>query len=189
MAWALWARGRVAVRQGDLSLAAAALAECLALWRHFGKQMGIGVAHQALAELAWAEGKITAFGERLRASLAIWQGGTAGETYNRGRVAECLELLAAVIAGVALGHRPAPLEPQASALRESARLLGTVEALRVTFNIPRPPVYQPTVDATLAAARAGLGAAQFDRAWASGQALTTEEAITEAIGLLPAPGG
>jgi hypothetical protein len=73
-------------------------------------------------------------------------------------------------------------------LCQAARLLGAAEALRMVNVRPRPPVYQPTIEVTLAAVRVGLGVADFDLAWAAGQALTPEEAIAEAIGMLPASG-
>ncbi|RPI90184.1 MAG: LuxR family transcriptional regulator, partial [Chloroflexi bacterium] len=42
---------------------------------------------------------------------------------------------------------------------------------------------QPDYDGSMAAARAGLGAAAFDRAWTEGQALPLEQVVVDAVAL------
>ncbi|HEX5572262.1 MAG TPA: hypothetical protein VFX31_12795, partial [Ktedonobacterales bacterium] len=70
----------------------------------------------------------------------------------------------------ALG-RPAP----------AARLFGAADALLERIGLVLAPVDALTFDRDLASARAALDPAIFAAAWDAGAALTTEDAIAEAL--------
>jgi hypothetical protein len=76
-------------------------------------------------------------------------------------------------AGVAVG--------QGRAVR-AACLLAAAEALRTLIGVQRPPAARPAYTRDVAATRAQLDEATFDAAWAEGQALTLEQAISYALG-------
>jgi non-specific serine/threonine protein kinase len=79
------------------------------------------------------------------------------------------------LASIELGRRRAT---------RAARLLGAAEALRRTNWDPTKynPEDRRVVEETTAAARAALGEAAFDAAWAAGAGLTLEQAAAEARG-------
>jgi DNA-binding CsgD family transcriptional regulator len=60
---------------------------------------------------------------------------------------------------------------------EAARLLGAVDAVRGRMGVVRFSVHQADYEAVVATVRAALGDDEFDRAWADGAGLPTEEAI------------
>src|SRR5207248_3189070 len=68
---------------------------------------------------------------------------------------------------------------------QAARLLGAAFTLQEHLAATLDADERADLDATLAAARAALGDEAFARAWAAGQALSPEQAITCA--LEPAP--
>ena len=61
------------------------------------------------------------------------------------------------------------------------QLCATATALRLKEQTPLPPAEQGPFDQTVMAARAALDEAAFSEAWATGAALTQEEAITFAL--------
>jgi len=63
----------------------------------------------------------------------------------------------------------------------AARLWGAAEALRRTISAPLPPADQPDYDRSMAAARAGLGEASWEAAFAEGQSMPLEEAVEYAL--------
>jgi uncharacterized protein YjbI with pentapeptide repeats len=63
----------------------------------------------------------------------------------------------------------------------SVRLLGAAVALRAVLGTPQPAQDQADVDQAVAAARVAVGEAAWAAAFATGQALTLEEAIAEAL--------
>jgi DNA-binding CsgD family transcriptional regulator len=88
----------------------------------------------------------------------------ARESGNKGKIASCLEGLA--------GVRAAQGE-----LLQSARLWGAAEALREAIGAPIPPVYRPTYERAVRAARAHFGEKAFAAAWAEGRTMTVEHAL------------
>jgi hypothetical protein len=63
----------------------------------------------------------------------------------------------------------------------AARLWGAAEALRVAFGARPAPAARATYERAVASARAQLGVDVFAAAWAEGQALTLEQAISKAL--------
>ncbi len=64
----------------------------------------------------------------------------------------------------------------------AARLLSAREALRKAVGLARTPVDQIGYDACLAGARGQLDGAPFAAAWAEGDAMAFEQAVTYALG-------
>jgi DNA-binding CsgD family transcriptional regulator len=64
---------------------------------------------------------------------------------------------------------------------QAARLLGTTATLFTAIGAVMETSYRIDYDRTLAAVRAQLDSAAFDAAWIKGQAMTMEQAISEAL--------
>ena len=56
--------------------------------------------------------------------------------------------------------------------------MGAVEALREATGTPMGPVYRPTYEQAVVAARAQLGEPAFTAAWIQGRAMTPEQALS-----------
>jgi len=63
----------------------------------------------------------------------------------------------------------------------AARLLGAAARLRETIGAPVHPVDRADHDRAVEVSRSALGAADFDRAWASGQAMSLEDVIDYSV--------
>ena len=74
----------------------------------------------------------------------------------------------------------AQLACDAGSHRESARLLGSAQAMRHRMGTVRLVVFDGDYDALVTPIRTALGDSDFETAWAEGAALSTEEAITYA---------
>jgi hypothetical protein len=83
-------------------------------------------------------------------------------------VAACLEGVAAMLLS---SKSPA----------HGVQLWGAAASLRETQRTPLPPIDRVAYAPPLAAARAELGAERFDAAWATGAALSPEQATEEAL--------
>jgi hypothetical protein len=64
---------------------------------------------------------------------------------------------------------------------KAAQLLGAATLLLVELGADFEPVNRPFITEYLANVRAQLGKAAFEAAWAEGQAMTLEQAITYAL--------
>jgi hypothetical protein len=105
----------------------------------------------------------------MRAATLYREGLTLVESvHDQVGLARCLEGLATVAAAQAQGLR-------------AARLGGSAAARRAALGVPLPPSARAAFEGAMAAARAALGEDAFATAWAAGQALSTEQAIAEAI--------
>ena len=63
----------------------------------------------------------------------------------------------------------------------AARLLGATAARREAMGAPLPPIERPAVEKAIERARTALGEDAFAAAWAGGQALPLERAVSEAL--------
>ncbi len=156
----------VALLRGNPALAATLADEAVAGWRKAGYPWGIG---QALGTAAASEQ-----GDQVRAvrlyeeTLTIWLDGDDG----RG-IAGTL----AGIAGVALHREKA---------EQAARLLGAAWGVADRMGV-RYLAHHVHSENVLAATVSLLDDDAFQAAWSSGIALTTNEAVSEARGVLAAP--
>jgi non-specific serine/threonine protein kinase len=167
LAYHLLSLGDQARAQGDPARATKLLEKALGHFTTRADQGGAADARLALGLAVWQQGDAERAMALLRASLAArYAMGGAGGIPKR------LEALATVAAGTGQG---------AAGARRAARLLGAAAALRQTSGAPLPPVDRPSHEAALQAARAALGVRAFAAAWASGQALSLEEAVAEAL--------
>jgi tetratricopeptide (TPR) repeat protein len=153
----------VADARGDYPVAHAHLEESLVIWHEFGDPYAIAYSLHKLGRVAQHQGQWTAAAAYFSQSLAISQ-----QQENKLGIAECLEGLAAVASGQ--GH------PE-----RAARLFGAAAALREARSLPIPPVERADLDRGIAAVRSNLGEEAFAAAWARGQAMPLEHAITEAL--------
>ncbi len=196
--------GRVASAQGDLERAAARYAESLALAREIGDKNAIATLLTNLANVDNNQGNLELATERNTESLAL-----ARELGDHDLVALCLNNLGVLarrrgdlsqseaylrqaLVGVwKLGdpHGSATVleslaETAVAAGRpeRAARLLGAATAVRETVGAPLTAYYQAKEEEEMAPARAALGEEQWAAAFASGRALSLEQAIAEALG-------
>jgi ATP/maltotriose-dependent transcriptional regulator MalT len=153
--------GDVALSQGDMALARSLAEESMALWREI--------------EFPWATcslwslellAKVEAHqADYATARIHYEEGLTlARKVDDKGYTASYLEGLADVVA--AQGEPP-----------WAAQLWGAAEALRETIGAPIPPVFRPTYERSVTAARAQLGEKPFAAAWAQGRTMTLEQAV------------
>jgi non-specific serine/threonine protein kinase len=161
----LHALGRVALQEDLYDEAKGWLTESLSISRDAGYQDGIGFALHALARVALRQGDVGAARRLAGEGLVLFQ-----RLGYRAYIAYCLESLAEVEAATGRLVRAVRLWAKAAALR--------LEALNI-----RPRCEEPEHERQLVAARADLGTALFDRAWAEGQAMTVDEAMSYALSL------
>jgi len=156
---------KLARAQGDDARAVSLADESLALYRELGDKPGIVGALCARAEVARAQGNHERAAALLAESLQL-----CGELVARLTVVSCLEGVAEVAS--ARGYA----EP-------TARLFGASTALRASLGAPAPIADQPIREQMIVDARVALGDEAFAVAWATGQALSLQEAIVAALEL------
>jgi predicted ATPase len=165
LAEALPQLGIIARLEGDHTRAAALLEESLALGREVGDKDNISGALHCLGDVMQDQGDY----ER---ALALYQECVALARLIEGKehIARCL----VGIGGVASAVRQA---------ERAARLLSAAETLldSIGLSLAAWPEVRADYDRAIAAVRAQLDDATFAAAWAAGQALTLEQAITEAL--------
>ncbi|MSP12042.1 MAG: tetratricopeptide repeat protein [Chloroflexi bacterium] len=157
--------GQVTLRQGDYGQAAGFIEEGLALNRELGRKWNICISLTWLGEVARAQGDYHRAEALLAESL-----GLAREIGDKPEMVHGLRVMAGI--GVAQGK-----------VARAARLLGAAE---ISFETARGlQAYFPSItyEQDLAAARAHLGDAAFEAAWAEGLAMTVEQAVTYALDL------
>jgi predicted ATPase len=156
--------GNLLVMRGDYARALPLLEQVLAHARVVGSSFAIANGLNSLANAARAQGDFRRAVALHLESLPLYR-----EIGNKGYIALCLEGLAAARLGE-------------GRYKDSARLCAAAATLRAEAHAPLPKPEQEAYDWAVAAARAALGYTAFAEAWASGQALSLEEAITEALG-------
>lgn len=195
--------GRIAEEQGDLAAARALHGESLALTRDLGDRQGTAVALGNLGNVVHREGDVAAAGGFYEEALAILRqlGDEQGVAtalinlgnvaFDRGDVAQAHALQQDSLrrfrqqgdkCGIAYGLEGLawPVAAQGRSER-AARLLGAAQALREVLGALLAPDEQPQHQCHVAAMRAALGGAAFDRAWAAGRSMPLEQAIAEAL--------
>jgi predicted ATPase/DNA-binding CsgD family transcriptional regulator len=166
-AWAISFLGQAALDHEDGPRAEALYQESLGRLRQGGVAGGVsGELHQ-LGEVAAMQGDTTAAAAYYAASLD----GTGTQENLVGKL-------------VAVGR----LASVSGHAETAARVLGAAEAIAETIGYVRRPPEQQRLERDAAVARAALGDAGFDAAWAAGQTLRDEEVVAEAMVVLAALG-
>jgi predicted ATPase/DNA-binding CsgD family transcriptional regulator len=210
VAMALHQLGQAAHRRGDLVAAAAHYEDAVARFRRLGEPIwegatlrDLGVVAGAQEEHEWA----TAYHEQ---ALAVWRRldhpwgvpaalrDLADEALCRGDAAAALPLYRESlerwlllgeplhVAGSLLG--PATVALESGQAERAARLLGASAALHEAIGAMPPADLPGDLGNGPERARAVLGEAAFETAWAAGRAFSIDEAIADALAVAaPAP--
>jgi predicted ATPase/class 3 adenylate cyclase len=149
--------GMVECAEGDYAAARLLFEESHAILRELGDREGVAIVLHSLADTAFEQGEWSAAGSYFSESLAILR-----ELDHRVRIVFALEGVGALVAA------------QHEAAR-AARLWGAAQ--RVREDIGTPLADDAAFASRVAAARASLGDAAFDAAWAEGRALTLDQAV------------
>jgi len=155
--------GFVALLEGDHARAGDALRKSLEREARLGSRWGMALARLGLGHAALAAGDPVAAAADFRRAVALLD-----EIGVRIGMPEAFEGSAAVAAAVDDHVR-------------AARLLAAAAALRQRIGLATPPVTEPRVAATRAAALAALGRRRFGAAWSAGRALSPEQALAVAL--------
>ena len=165
-----WGSGRVlgylakaVLRANDPERAEGLCQRALELSGKVADLWGVGLAEAGLAGVAWARGSRDRAVELLKQSMLTFR-----DVGSRDRLAECIQELAFLARELGAPDQAVRLSAAAEAVQETGRL-----------------AFWPAVGARRAeeieAARAFLGDAAFERAWARGHAMTAEEAVDDAL--------
>ncbi len=158
--------GIVVRGQGDYARAAELCEESLGIRRALGDVWGIAASLDELARVARARRDVTHAAELCLESLCLFH-----SLGVKRHVAGALDIAAWVAAARGQHER-------------AARLYGSAAALREAIGSAALPNEQGPVSRDLAALRLALGPARFADAWADGRALSPEEAVDAATGIL-----
>lgn len=161
-AWAIALLGQVAEQLGDASQAYTYYVESVALFPQLGHKRDIADVYLDLGRLARTQGHATQAQAYYMESLTVF-----GELKDKRGLPKSLEGIASL---ASMMGQPA----------RAARLFGAAQAWRKAVGLPLPPVYRAAYEFDLTAARAQLDEVAWTTAWAEGQALRVEQAITEA---------
>ncbi len=158
-----WLLGLVALQEGDVALSRSLLEESLAISVRTGERESHAENLSALGKVAARQNDLTEASALYKESLKIIM-----ETGNPWRMIPYLEGLASVIA-------------EQKEFVRAAQLWGAAEAMRVSFDIPLPPVDRADYEKAVAAARIHLGMKAFPIAWAQGRAMTLNQVLSGLI--------
>ncbi|HUP09201.1 MAG TPA: tetratricopeptide repeat protein [Caldimonas sp.] len=156
--------GYLAFQQGEDSASRELHEQSLAIRRELDDSGGIAYSLSGLADVALRQGDHAAAGAFSRDALCIRR-----DLGDKMGIAELLEKQAAVMGAIG------------NAL-QAARVGGAAERLREEIGSPLTTEERLRHERHMAAARASLDDAAFDRAWNEGRALTVEQAIEVALG-------
>ena len=155
--------GSASAMLGDFDAANRYVGESLELSRRIGNQRCIGFSLYCAGLTAYRHGDYAAARDRFNGSMQVWQA-----IGSRLGMAFCLEAffeLAAV----------------ADADAKAVTLYAAAISVRQTIGEPPPPIRDTEYRAVLDTVRARLDPAAYDTAYSRGQALSTEDAIAEAL--------
>jgi tetratricopeptide (TPR) repeat protein len=165
--WAMIMLARSAYMRRDGDQAQAILEECLTFARAIGDLHAVATAQIEVARVARLDNDIARAAACFSESLALSRDIGGSEFLVTG-----LEGLAGI---AAMSDQP----------KRAARLFGAAEALRESADIPLPPVLRADYDRDVTAVSAQLDEPAFASAWAVGRALPLEQAIGEALAVIP----
>lgn len=159
--------GRAAYCQGEWTRAHDLFTASLALCQELEQHESTAWVQQNIARVEVKQGNVTVALRLLGSSLAIWQ-----RLGNRSGSIQCL-------VGVAMA-----LVAQGRQCETAARLFGVVQRWRTEIGVTVAPAEQAEFDAYLCRARAVVGEATFDAAWAQGYAMSLEESVDYTLWVL-----
>jgi tetratricopeptide (TPR) repeat protein len=162
--------GLVAHLQGEHATARSMYEESLALKRELGDKRGIAISLSNVGLVALEQGDYTSARSHFEESLTLRR-----ELGDKWGIALSLAGLGGV--AVAPGSTAEPGE-----IARGARLLGAVEALLESIGSVLEAEDRVPYERAVASASALLGAAEFERLWAEGHAMSLERAIEYALG-------
>jgi predicted ATPase/class 3 adenylate cyclase len=166
IAFTAMSRGRVDGFGGRLEDARRWFAKAIESYEQLGRDPGLVITRSNFAHALRSNGAIDEAATLYRQTLHAWQ-----HIGNRGAIANQLESVA-FLAMAKEDHLRA------------AQLLAAAEAIREQANAPMMPHERAEYDAAVAALHELLDAAPLESAWADGRRLTTDEAVTLALGAL-----
>jgi predicted ATPase/DNA-binding CsgD family transcriptional regulator len=155
--------GEVAVRLGDEQTAKARYAESLAVALDLGHRVAANAIESELAHVARRLGHHAQARANYASTILAWQ-----QSENPGAVAHQLECFAFIARTQSQAHR-------------AARLLGAAETLREGTSSPMTTSERVEYDREVSFLRAQLAEPAFASAWSKGRAMTTAQAIAEAL--------
>ena len=153
----------VALDRGDAARAVVLAAESLARFQAIGDKRGIGYALIFLAGATRELGNDAHAMELYRECLMLLR-----EFGPRVEIAWALE-------GCAL------LALSRGDAARTFRIISAAATIRATIDAPLPPVWQRAMTHRLAPARARIGEEEYATAWEAGQAMSLEQAMSEAL--------
>jgi tetratricopeptide (TPR) repeat protein len=159
VSYALEALGMTRLKQQQFERARDALNESAAPFAELGDKKGTALILIDQGALARAQGQWAEAAALYRRSLKL-----CVQIGEKRRLAFCLEGLAVVACSQ-------------TSYAQAVTLLAAVRALRHEAGVPLPPIEQREIDQALAQARAALGDAAFDAAWAKGGTMTINEVV------------
>jgi tetratricopeptide (TPR) repeat protein len=156
--------GRIAYNRGDCERATSLCEESIVVFHELGVRSDIVASSlSTLGSIALSQGDYSSAQGLFNQSLGLaWEEGDKG-TIGRGLTG---------LAGVArkIGN-----------LEQATRLWSSEHALRKAFDLPIPGAERVEYESAVAIIRAQLDAATFSAAWAEGQTMTLDEAVTYAL--------
>jgi non-specific serine/threonine protein kinase len=161
--WALCFLGWIRLLRGEYAQAAALHDESLAVFQELGDKLGIGQALGFLGHDAREQGDYGRARRLYRESL-----GARRALLDKVGVAYSFEGMAALAAA------------EGQPLR-AARLLGAAHCLREVIGTPVEQIDRAAYDRMVAEVHTALGEEAFEATWATGRAMSLEEAIVDAL--------
>ncbi len=149
--------------QGEVAYARQLAEEATGLYRALGHQLGLGLNHVLLGDIARSEGDDSGALTHYRQCLSLWR--------NRENAVDSASVLARVAHALSQLDEPAP----------GAALLGAAAAIRERASVTLAPTEQANADEALRACRAALGEARLTTALSTGRSLTLDQAISLAL--------
>jgi len=162
-AFVLLLQSEVAREQGDTAGATALSEESVRLSRDRANAVGVASALLARGDAALAQSEVAKAARLYGESLALFQ--ERGASWG---IIMCFEQFA----------RVAGAQGQAA---RAIRLWGAAEKRRERCGLPSLPTHQAELDRAVASVRAQLDEASFAAAWAEGQAMSLDQAISYAL--------
>jgi predicted ATPase/class 3 adenylate cyclase/DNA-binding CsgD family transcriptional regulator len=153
----------LAQERGEYAEAAAAYEQSLPLARQRGDVHEVAYALRGLGNVARAQGAYVRARQLLRESLGLFS-----SLNDRRCTPICLEGIACMMVGPGWAEH-------------ATRLLGAAQAFQQTTGAPAPPSEIADYQRTEADARAHLGEERFATVWASGAAMSLDEAVSYAL--------